>query len=186
MRYQTGIRPAIRSQVLEKKAQFRGSKFAIFELQAFWKENLLKALLCRERACLPPLPGRRGETQRVVNSGVGIDRVVSERRERLLVSLDLGIHTSKLLRVHIRSQLSIDEQIDDSLPAVAGCANPFFDRGFVRASGGCEVAPRVGSDVLEERQVAGVNTQTVAVVDECGIELSARIDRPPHPVFRHL
>jgi hypothetical protein len=50
MRYQTGIRPAISSQVLEKKAQFGGSKFAIFELQPFWKENLLKALLCRERA----------------------------------------------------------------------------------------------------------------------------------------
>jgi len=50
MRYQPGISPATRSQVLEKKAQFGGSKFAIFELQAFWKENLLKALLCREGA----------------------------------------------------------------------------------------------------------------------------------------
>jgi hypothetical protein len=50
MRYHPGIRLAIRSQVLEKKAQFRGSKFAIFELQALRKENLLTALLCREGA----------------------------------------------------------------------------------------------------------------------------------------
>src|SRR4051812_8628225 len=44
MRYQTGITLAIRSQVVEKKAQFGGSKFTIFELQPFWKENDVEQL----------------------------------------------------------------------------------------------------------------------------------------------
>jgi hypothetical protein len=90
--------------VLEKKAQFGGSKFTIFELQAFRKENLLKALLCRERAGLPSLSGRRGEAQRVVGRSVGIDRVAAKRGERLLVSPDLGVRTPKLLGVHVRSR----------------------------------------------------------------------------------
>ncbi|HXA18687.1 MAG TPA: hypothetical protein VN380_16960 [Thermoanaerobaculia bacterium] len=89
----------------------------------------------------------------------------------MLVSPDLGVRTPKLLGVNLRRQLPVDEQIDDSLAPVAGGAKPFLDRDFLGTSIGSVVAPRVGSDVLEERQIVGVNAQTVAVGDECCVEL---------------
>jgi len=98
MRYQTGIRLASRSQVLEKKAQFGGSKFTLSNCSRFGRKPAEDAAL--PEVSLPPLSWRCSEAQRVVDSGV----VVAERGKRLLVSRDLGVHTAKLLRVYVRSQ----------------------------------------------------------------------------------
>src|SRR5205823_5768063 len=100
-----------------------------------------------------------------------------------LVSRDLGVHTAKLLRVYVRSQLPVDEEIDDSLSTVAGSANPFFDRDFLGMRGGSEVAPRIGSDVLEEHQIVGINTQAVAVGDERCVEFFSANRQTPASLF---
>jgi len=117
MRYQRGIRLASACESPIRRFEIRHLRIAAVLEEACWR----RCFAGSEPGC-HRCPGSAARAK-ACRYGVGIDRVVAERSERLLVSRDLGVHTAKLLRVYIRSKLQVDEEIDDSLSTVARSAN---------------------------------------------------------------